>query len=1067
MAAMLRHGLHIICSLVLLLATSHSVFGQQSTDLSCVDWIELKGVTYKAKIDGKKVNLQQLKCFPDYLLLRKKNLWAIYKPSGEAVTDFIYQEIRPFDRGLAQVRLGDARGYINQQGKSIIPIEFEKIRELSATRILARKMGHWFLYDQNGKQLNGEPYDKVSSFYDGYAVVKAGDRFGLIDRRGNIIRDPEFENIHNFFEGLAMVSKDGKWGHMNERGEIIIPLMYDETFVFYNGISIARKEDKWGYIDKKNKILIGFDFDYVEHFNQGRALVSRNGKWGYINPQGKELIPLIYDRISPFQRGKAKVEIDGKQGYIDRNGKSMIDAKYDEIYRFRNGIAIMRKGDQYGFLKENGEELSPAVYEYVSPFIDGVSRVRQNGKYGLINQEAETILPTEFDEIGTFEGGMASVRKGNEWVFVDAIPGQGSIEINPDRAARIRIGDEWGYIDQSGRTYGFSQSNIEFVETRAELGQIQADQDATYTFHFRNNGETDARISHLEAPCACETVQSHARSIRPGEYGQITLRCKTQGRHNDWRVQVPVYFDDMEEPITLGMQAEQHHDLQNAPHYEQVPVNGRYVFLLDISASMDELPLAKMIFSRLAASLCRKDNVSIVSFNSFSRVELRPTVNHSQVVHTIRQLRPSLKTDAARGLRLSYSILREKGRSQEKHIYMASDGDIDSSQLKRILDANDDVDALLTIFVFSYTGDQTAFEDLKENCPFDRVRYVYVDRENISQVLNQEYTDIGCIPPELQADTLRWKFNRISKLQNSKQSIYSDQRRLGLVDELDNIIRPAIYEQIEEQDNGLLKVKINGKWGISTNCDDLTEAVYDSIRNFEDKRALAFRDNQIFILDELGRELDYIPELAENLYYQDPLVLDSEPFVNWTLLLDVSASMNTDQRLPLLKETFKHFSGLLRYEDQIGIVTYTQEARLILESTPAARRRDIIEAVEGLESRGQTALLAGLEMAYDESVQHWIDDGNNRVIIATDGKFEVDEELLDWMDRYRARRLHLTILHFGRKENSEAGRNLKSLSQRAEGSYHFVQARNVAQVFLQEAISKDRLQPAAGGGGSE
>lgn len=1045
-------GMRCRTCLLILLIGAISVAPLFAQDSPCSPRAEIKNGKIRLRsADGGEHQLEDLRCYPGYLFAQRKGKWAILDEDGYFKTTFVYDGIQAFDRGLAAARKDGLQGYVDDRGREIIPIRFEKIRELGPERFLAHDEKGWILLDRRGQPVDGEPYEKVSALIQGFSVTKRDSLFGIISDDGRVVCSPRYTEITKFFEGLAMVQRDGLWGHMNVQGREVIPVMYDEVFVFFDSLSIARKGSRWGYINRRNEAVLPFEFDYVEYFESGRALVSRNGRWGYIDKQGNELIPIQYNRIHPFHDGMAKIELEGKEGYIRENGEAIIPPIYNEIYRFADGIAITRQDGRYGFVRSDGTVLSEPVWDGVQSFRDGIARVQLGDRFGLINRENEMLLQPEYDEIGTYEGGMVSVRKGMDWVFVDALPDQGPIALNPERAARIKVGEQWGYIDQSGRTYGFDDARVEFSDEWASLGRIGAREKAAFTFHYRNNGPDALRITDIHAPCGCDVVRTPSEGVGPGEYGQIHLQCETWGIRPVWEVRIPVQFEGQPEPVLLGMQA-----LREVPDsarqlLEEVPINGRYVFLMDISASMDELPLAKMIFSRLAASLCREDNVSIVSFNSFSKVELRPTENHSEVVHTIRQLRPSLKTDAARGLRLSYAILDEPIRSLEKHIYMASDGDIDTAQLARVLQSGMDREVLLTIFVFSYTGDRTAYEYLVSRPSLRDVRFVYVDRENISGVLEQEYTDIGCLAP-FQHDGDTTDYQNISKAPYGGMITMREQRRYGVLDTYRNVLLQPIYEFVDYPGEGLIRTRLGEKWALHDRCQQLTATIYDSIGHFEHHRALASRNGLLVLLDREGREYDFLPDWNNNPVYRNTDTLQGQPFVNLTLLLDISGSMDSPEKLPLLKETFSAFSALLRYEDRISIVTYTSTATLQLPSVSASQRKRINETIARIQSKGNTVLLDGLEMAYRQASAAYIEGGNNRVILATDGRFDLSEDLLRLLDRFRARDIHISFYLFGDLEKKIYSENLKMLAERAGGSYHYATAENINQLMLEEAL---------------
>ena len=119
------------------------------------------------------------------------------------------------------------------------------------------------------------------------------------------------------------------------------------------------------------------------------------------------------------------------------------------------------------------------------------------------------------------------------------------------------------------------------------------------------------------------------------------------------------------------------------------------------------------------------------------------------------------------------------------------------------------------------------------------------------------------------------------------------------------------------------------------------------------------------------------------------LDMGEAPPANFVFLLDVSGSMQPANKLPLLKRAFGLLVEQLRPKDRVAIVVYAGAAGLVLPSTPGTEKGKILEAIEGLEAGGSTAGGAGLRRAYAEAVANFIPAGNNRVILATDGDFNV------------------------------------------------------------------------------
>ncbi|HKK41635.1 MAG TPA: von Willebrand factor type A domain-containing protein, partial [Bacteroidales bacterium] len=141
------------------------------------------------------------------------------------------------------------------------------------------------------------------------------------------------------------------------------------------------------------------------------------------------------------------------------------------------------------------------------------------------------------------------------------------------------------------------------------------------------------------------------------------------------------------------------------------------------------------------------------------------------------------------------------------------------------------------------------------------------------------------------------------------------------------------------------------------------------------------------------------------------------PPSNIVFLIDVSGSMNAPNKLPLLKSAFGLLVNELRPQDRVAIVVYAGAAGLVLESTPGNRKEKILAALDNLEAGGSTAGGAGLKLAYREAERNFIEGANNRIILATDGDFNIGESSNGAMERLvedeRDKGVFITVLGFG------------------------------------------------------
>jgi Ca-activated chloride channel homolog len=183
------------------------------------------------------------------------------------------------------------------------------------------------------------------------------------------------------------------------------------------------------------------------------------------------------------------------------------------------------------------------------------------------------------------------------------------------------------------------------------------------------------------------------------------------------------------------------------------------------------------------------------------------------------------------------------------------------------------------------------------------------------------------------------------------------------------------------------------------------------------------------------------------------VAMDRLPPSNLVFLLDVSGSMNSPDKLPLLKQAFGLLVNELRPQDRVAIVVYAGAAGMVLPSTPGSEKETILAAIERLEAGGSTAGGAGIRLAYDIARQHHVQGGNNRVILATDGDFNVgassDAEMVRLIEEKRAQGTFLTVLGFGTGNLKDS--KMELLADRGNGNYAYIdELMEARKVFVQE-----------------
>jgi Ca-activated chloride channel family protein len=182
---------------------------------------------------------------------------------------------------------------------------------------------------------------------------------------------------------------------------------------------------------------------------------------------------------------------------------------------------------------------------------------------------------------------------------------------------------------------------------------------------------------------------------------------------------------------------------------------------------------------------------------------------------------------------------------------------------------------------------------------------------------------------------------------------------------------------------------------------------------------------------------------------------DKRPATNLVFLIDVSGSMAAENKLPLVKQALNVLVSKMGEDDQIAIVTYAGEAGLKLNSTSGSQRAVIQQAIDSLQSGGSTNGAAGINIAYDTAIQSFIKGGANRVIICTDGDFNVgvsdDNTLVEMIQEKAASGVFLSVFGFGMGNLKDA--KLEKLADKGNGNYGYIDGLGEARKVFGEQLS--------------
>lgn len=344
---------------------------------------------------------------------------------GNIIVQPKYDYVSKYEYGLVYVNIGKKYGYVNRQGKEVIPVIYNQVSYRAGNK--------------------------------GMIWVYINDKYGFVDSTNKEIIPIKYQWLDSEFKnGIAKAKLNGKYGYIDIQGKEIVPLMYDNVeSIQKNGeiVSfIVQKDSKYVLIDKSNKSLIDIKCDWIIWESEvSWIVVKSNGKYGAFDYWGKKILEFEYDWIdSDLLTRRAFVKKNGKWMLMDSDGNQLTEAIYDEMKDKSTGtfsangntgffsVGMKANGKtKYGFIDMHGKEVTEIKYDFCGDLRNKYAIVVLNGKYGIVDNIGEEIIkPDTFDFIETFSDDLAVVNIGGKW----------NDEYNPEFE-----GGKWGFIDKTGK----------------------------------------------------------------------------------------------------------------------------------------------------------------------------------------------------------------------------------------------------------------------------------------------------------------------------------------------------------------------------------------------------------------------------------------------------------------------------------------------------------------------------------------------------------------------------------------------------------------------------------------
>lgn len=280
-------------------------------------------------MDGQEIGAfayEDVRPFHDgYAAIKRDGLWGYMDRAGKEIIAPQYEKAGDFSEGQAAVKQGGRWQWIDAQGKTLASIAgaYGGVSGLAGGLALVEKDWEFGYINAQGKEVIPLQYlvkDGAESVLYPFRENAEG-LWGAWDKAGNIAITPRYDAFFPFADGLAQVWKDRKIGFINTAGEEIIPLRYDNAHSFTSGRGWGQREGTWRLLDTDGTELRTVAYADVRPFTGEFASVQDSEKRvGFINRDGEEIIAPQYDWINGLRDGIAVVQKDGKWQIITMQG---------------------------------------------------------------------------------------------------------------------------------------------------------------------------------------------------------------------------------------------------------------------------------------------------------------------------------------------------------------------------------------------------------------------------------------------------------------------------------------------------------------------------------------------------------------------------------------------------------------------------------------------------------------------------------------------------------------------------------------------------------------------------
>lgn len=309
--------------------------------------------------------------------------------------------------------------------------------------------------NKQGKLVIPAIYNRAHEFSEGLAAIEENNNWGYIDPTGKKVIEPQYITARDFSQGLAAVRKDMYGGYLDKKGVFAIEPKYGRLDTFEeNGTAIVSYGKLSEVIDRKGKTLIGPKYKTIGLVSKDLYWIETNNKFGIANISGQIVVEPQYDSIGVMNEGLIPFKHSERWGYLNSDGKIVIEAKYLFAGTFANGVAFVKQADGKNTLISKDEKIvfsfpkkadgitllqNSSTAGKLPVYEGGLIPMMDKGRWGYASTKTgEFVIAPQFASAAPFKNGLALVgitkRTPEAQMAADVETGTDSEEVGSEKA---------------------------------------------------------------------------------------------------------------------------------------------------------------------------------------------------------------------------------------------------------------------------------------------------------------------------------------------------------------------------------------------------------------------------------------------------------------------------------------------------------------------------------------------------------------------------------------------------------------------------------------------------------